>query len=224
MNSFKNGLLKNCIMKKVAFIFGFLIIASCSSTRFVDSWKNTEITSFQPEKLLVVGITNNLTARKIFEQDLKREFNNRNINAFESANIIDKAFTDSKKNEDEIDSMIKKLSGDGFDAVVITAVKGVEDKETYTSGYYTIGYHWSRFGRYYYRFQDVYYTPSYYEDYKVYTVETSIYNINEDEDKSLVWVGAFNIVNPQKITTTVKDYVAKIIEQLEKEGLIKVLN
>lgn len=211
-------------MKKLVLIIGFLIMSSCSSTRYIDSWKNTEIDTFQPEKLLVVGMTDNFTARKIFEQDLKREFKKRNINAFESANVIDKAFTDSKKSMEEINSMIKNLSEDRFDAIIITAVKGVEDKETYTRGYYTVDYHWRRFGRYYFRFQDVYYTPGYYNNYKVYTVESTIYNINEDEDKSLVWVGAFKIVNPQKISTTVKDYVAKIIEQLEKEGLIKVIN
>jgi len=211
-------------MKRIALIIGFLIMSSCSSTRYIDSWKNTEIDTFQPEKLLVVGLTDNLTARKIFEQDLKREFSKRNINTLESTNVIDKTFTDSEKSEEEINSMIKTLSDDGFDTVIITAVKGVEDKETYTSGYYTVDYHWRRFGRYYYRFQDVYYTPGYYNNYKVYTVESTIYNINEDDDRSLVWVGAFNIVNPKKISTTVKDYVAKIIEQLEKEGLIKVLN
>jgi hypothetical protein len=54
----------------------------------------------------------------------------------------------------------------------------------------------------------------------VYHVETSIYNINENEDKSLVWVGTRDIVNPQTITTTVKENVASIIKQLEREKLI----
>jgi len=211
-------------MKTLAIIIGLILITSCSSTRFVDSWKNNEVDSFQPEKMLVVGMTDNLTARKIFEQELKKELNLRDLNAFVSTNVFGKDFTGSKRSEDEIDDMIKKLAGEGFDAVVITAVKGVDDKERYTTGYYTIGYHWRRFGRYYYRFQDVYYTPGYYENYKVYHVETSIYNITTDENKSLVWVGSFKIVNPQRISSTVNDYVEKIIEQLEKERIINVLD
>ena len=207
-------------MKKIAFVIGLVILSSCSSTRFVDSWRNKEITTFKPQKLLVVGMTDNLTGRKIFEEELKKAFVQRNMNALESSLVFDEAFTTSKKSEAEIDAMIKKLSDDGFDAVVITAVKGVAERRSYTSGYYTVGYHWSRFGRYYYRFQDVYYTPGYYDDYRVYHVETSIYNINEDDNKSLVWVGSFDIVNPQTITSTVKDYVNRTVKQLEREKLI----
>jgi len=210
-------------MKRIFLIIGLLVLASCSSVRFVDSWRNQEITSFTPKKLLVIGMTDNLTARKIFEEDLKNALILRNINAVESTTVFDKTFTSSKKSEEEINQMIKEISKEGFDAVIITAVKGVEEKRNYSSVYYTVGYRWTHFGHYYFRFQDVYYKPEYYGSYKVYNVETSIYNINEDDDKSLIWVGSLNLVDPQKITSTVKGYVVKIIKQLEREKLIKRL-
>lgn len=211
-------------MKKIIVIIGLMVLASCSTTRFVDSWKNPEVTSFNPAKVLVVGMTDNLTARKIFEEDLKNAFVQRNINAIESNEVLDDTFTSSRKSEQEINEMIEEISLEGFDAVVITAIKGVDEKISYNDGYYTVGYRWSRFGRYYYRYQDIYYTPRYYETYNVYHVETSIYNLNGPENKSLVWVGAIDLVNPQKISTSVKDYVDSIIEQLEIENLIKKLN
>ncbi|REE82794.1 hypothetical protein BX611_0064 [Lutibacter oceani] len=207
-------------MRKIIIIV-FLVLISCSTTRFVDSWRNPEITTFKPEKVLIIGMTDNLTARKIFEEDLKNAFVQRNINAIESNTVLDDTFTSSKKSEAEIDEMINEISKEGFDAVVITAVKGVDEKISYDDGYYTVGYRWSRFGRYYYRYQDIYYTPRYYDTYNVYHVETSIYNLNGAENKLLVWVGALDLVNPQKITSTVKDYVDSIIEQLEMENLIK---
>ncbi|MCK5442716.1 MAG: hypothetical protein KAJ23_12575 [Maribacter sp.] len=210
-------------MKKIAFILGMLTLAACSSTRFVDSWKNREITAFEPQKLLVIGMTENLTARKIFEEELKEQFIKRGINAYESSVAIDQSFTASKRSEEEIDAMKEKLLQEGFDAVVITAIVGIDDKRAYSSGYYTFGYNWYRFGRYYYRFQNVYYTPDYYSDYKVYHVETSIYSIKEDVDKSLIWVGTFNIVDPVNITSTVNDYVERIIAQLVRENLIAKL-
>jgi hypothetical protein len=210
-------------MKKIAFILGILTLTACSSTRFVDSWKNKEIVAFSPQKLLVIGMTENLTARKIFEEELKEQFITRGINAYESSVAIDQSFTASKRSEEEIESMKEKLLQKGFDAVVITAIVGVDDKREYNSGYYTFGYNWYRFGRYYYRFQNVYYEPDYFSDYKVYHIETSIFSIKEDEDKSLVWVGTFNIVDPVNITSTVNDYVARIIAQLERENLIDKL-
>jgi len=200
------------------------MLTSCSSTKFVDSWRNKEITSFSPKKLLVIGMTDNLTARNIFEEDLKKAFIFRNIYSVQSIHEFKNGFTKSKKSEKEIDEMIKQLAKNDYDAVIITAIKGVEERRsTYGDGYYTSGYRWSRFGYYYFRFQDIYYTPEYYDTYNVYHIETSIYNINEDENKSLVWVGALDIINPKTIATTVKDYVARIITELEREKLIKKL-
>jgi len=218
--------LKNKIkqMKRIALFIGILLLSACSSTRFVDSWKNQEITSFEPKKMLVIGMTDNLTARKIFEEKLKNAFVLRNIYAVESTGIIDGTFTTSKKSVEEIDEMIKKLAKQGFDTVVLTSVKGVDERVDYHTEYYpTIGYRWSRFGRYYYWYQDIYYSPQYYESYKVYNVETAIYNINADDTKSLVWVGALNLVDPQTIISTINYYVDRIIEQLEREKLIKEL-
>lgn len=208
-------------MKKILVIIGLLVLTACSSIKFVDSWRNEEITSFKPKKLLVVGMTDNLTARKLFEEELKKAFLLHNIYAEESTIVFDKTFTKSKKSEAEVDEMIQEIADEGFDAVIISAVKGVDKKITYPSNYYSVGYRWSHFGYYYFRFQDVYYNPGYYESYKVYNVETSIYNLNEGKEKSLVWVGSLNLVDPQTISSTVKKYVTKIIEQLEYENLIE---
>ena len=207
-------------MKSIILLLSIVMLSGCSSIRVVDSWKNEEVLFFKPQKLLVVGVTNNLTARKIFERRLKDEFQKRNINAFESSEVMEISFTDSKKTEEEINTMIQGLSGMGFDAIIISAVKGVDDKRNYSRGYYTIDYRWRRFGRYYYYYQDIYYNPEYYSEYKIYHVETSIYNINEMDDTSLIWVGALDLVDPQDISKTVEDYVTTIVRRLESEGLI----
>ena len=107
-----------------------------------------------------------------------------------------------------------------FDAILISAVKGVDDKEVYTGDNYRTNYSWRRFGHYYYRYQDVYWKEGYYNQYKVYHIETSLYNLKEDNDKSLVWVGSYNIVDPQQISSTVNDYISAIMKSLEKEQII----
>lgn len=207
-------------MKNIILLLSILVLSGCSSIRVVDSWKNEEVLFFKPQKLLIVGVTSNLTARKIFEGSLKEEFQKRNIHAFESSEIMDVSFTDSEKTEEEINTMIQSLSGKGFDAIIITAVKGVDDKRNYSRGYYTINNRWRRFGRYYYHYQNIYYNPDYYNEYKIYHIETSIYNINEKDDKSLIWVGALDLVDPQNISKTVETYVTAIIKRLEHEALI----
>ncbi|MFD0762874.1 hypothetical protein ACFQZW_12350 [Lutibacter aestuarii] len=207
-------------MKKIITTLSFLILLGCSSTRFVDSWKNNKIPLFKPNKILVIGITDNLTARKLFEEKLKKKLLDRGMNAEESMLVIDKMFTSTKRTENEIDELIKGLYSKGYDAVIINTLKGVEEKRKYSDNFYDLNYNWTPFTRYYFRFQDIYFTPQYYEEYKVYHIETSIYNINVEENKSLVWVGAFNIVNPQSMKTVINDYTLAVIKQLEKEHLI----
>lgn len=210
-------------MKITALLVLLTTLMSCSSMRLVESWKNEDVTSFTPQKALVLGVTENLTARKIFESKLSIELKKRAINAFESSNYFDVSFTESEKTQAEINAMVEQVRDNGFDAILITAVKGVDQKTRRHDGYYTVDYQWRRFGRYYFRFQDIYYNPGYYSEYKTYHVETSIYNVNEDDQKSLVWVGASDIVDPSDISETVNTYVRRIIRALEKDGLISTI-
>ncbi len=212
-------------MKKIQILSILVfVLTGCSSVKFVDSWKNEQSPVFKPQKLLVVGVTDNLTARKIFESTLKSEFLMRNIETHESSVVFNSSFSDDNKTEKEINDMIVGLSEKGFDAVIISAVKGVDDRKNYTKGYYTINTRLRRFGRYYYYYQDIYHNPGYYNEYKVYHVETSIYNLTEEDDRSLIWVGAIDIVDPKDISKTVNEYVNAIITRLEKDGIIRIVN
>ena len=91
---------------------------------------------------------------------------------------------------------------------------------TYSGDAYRTNYYWRRFGRYYYLYQDVYFDRGYYEKYNVYHIEASLYNLKENNDKSLVWVASYDIVDPNTINTTINDYVNAIIKSLEKENII----
>lgn len=211
-------------MKLLYYIMVMGLLMNCSSTRMIDSWKSSEYINYQPKKVLIVGMTDNLTARKIFEQNLKNEFTRRGIEAVESYDVFGSAFKDSKQTEEQINDEVNRLVGDGYDSVLISVVKGVDEKTSYSGDQFVMGYYWRRFGRYYYRYQDVYFQPGYYKDYKVYHIEASLYNIKINNDKSLVWVASYNIVDPNSISTTVNDYVKTIIQSLENESIIAKIN
>lgn len=196
------------------------LLVNCSSTRMIDSWKSIEYTNYQPKKVLIVGMTDNLTARKIFEQNLKDEFNRKGIEAVESYDVFGRDFIGSRQTEEQINAEVNRLVNEGYDSVLISAVKGVDEKTTYSGDQFETSFYWRRFGRYYYRFQDVYFQPGYYRDYKVYHIEASLYNIKLNNDKSLVWVASYNIIDPNSIHTTVHDYIESIIQSLENESII----
>ncbi|WP_242084910.1 hypothetical protein [Aestuariivivens sediminis] len=207
-------------MKTIYYIFLILFILSCSSAKVIDIWVSKEHANYQPKKVLVIGVTDNLTARKIFEEDLTNELKNRGVYAVESYDEFDQTFTNLKQNEEDIEREIQKLNNGGFDTILISVVKGIDERTSYSGNRLYKDYYWRRFGRYYYLYQDIYLVEGYYDKYKVYHVEASLYNLKENNDKSLVWVASYDIVNPKKIASTIKNYVTAIIISLEQEQII----
>jgi hypothetical protein len=208
-------------MKVYISILLVIIFTSCSTARVTDSWLNNDYKNYQPKKVLIVGLTNNLNGRIVFEEKVKVELNKRGIEAVESYNVLKPNFTSQMQTEDNIENEIKRISKEGFDAILISVVKGVDEKVTYSGDNFRTFYYWRRFGRYYYLAQDVYLTEGYYNKYKVYHIEASLYNLKENNDKSLVWVSSYDVVDPSEINNTVTNYVTAIIKSLEEYQIIK---
>lgn len=209
-------------MKKLLALLFALPLLSCSSTRFVDSWRNEALApGFRSEKMLVLAMTENLTARQVFEDELSRALQGRSVQALQAYNALDTGITSGPQSETELDRMAEDLATRGFDAVMITSVKGVEQHHQHMTGTgYTYDYY-GRFGRYYYRYQDIYYQPQAVREYQVYHVETAVYKLEEAEQNHLVWVGSFDITDPIDLRKTVDEYVDRLIEQLDKEHIIQ---
>jgi hypothetical protein len=197
-----------------------LLLSSCSTARVTDSWLNDSYKDYQPKKILIVGLTENLSGRTLFEDQLKTEFANRGIEAVESYNVFKPKFTSLKQTEQDIEEEMKRLFNEGFDTILISVLKGVDEKVSYSGDNFRTYYYWRRFGRYYYLAQDSYFMEGYYSKYKIYHIEASLYNLKENNDKSLVWVASYDVVDPRKINTTVSNYVKAIIKSLEDYEVI----
>jgi hypothetical protein len=207
-------------MKSFYYIAALLLLTACSTAKMTDTWVNKEYTNYQPKKLLIVGLTDNLLARKMFEEELKTELTNRGVEAVESYDVFKPTFTSLKQTEEDIEKEVKRISNKGYDAILISAVKGIDEKTSYSGDTYRRDYYWRRFGRYYYLVQDVYLVQGYYNQYEIYHIEASLYNLKENNDKSLVWVASYDIVDPKRINTTVTNYVSAIIKSLEEKQII----
>ena len=197
-----------------------LLLTACSSTRVIDSWRSDEFKNYRPKQILIVGITNNLTARMQFEECLAKEFTARGMIAVESYNVFRPTFTALRQNEEEIKEEVERFSGMGYDAILVNTVKGVDEEVAYSGGYGRRDYYWRRFKGYYFVYQDIYFDPEYYDKYKVYHIEASMYDMQEQEEKQLVWVASFDMIDPKNINNSIKDYIKKIVKTLEKEEII----
>jgi len=208
------------IINRVVVLVFILLIPSCSSTRLINSWKNTEFNVFKPQKVLVVGVTPNYEARKAFEFQLITQLNARKIKALQSAVVFETAFTDSEQTAKDIEAQVDVLVSKGYDTVLVSLVKGVSDNQSYGSESSRTDYHLRRFALYYLAYQDAYFNEDHYSRYKVFNIETSLYNLNKASNKSLVWRGSFDLVDPYHSDNALDSYTKKLIKILEREKII----
>lgn len=202
-------------------IFPFFF--NCSSTQLVDQWKNPEIDTLYVSKVLIVGMSPNIVARKEFELQLKEEYKSRGIKAVMSLELFDPSFTLEKKTPLEIKKIEEELINKSFDAVLFTKILGVERKMDYSRTYRDKEYLDIKFKDDYYYNQEIYYNPKYYEEYKVYHAETSLYCICSSKDRELIWKGYIDITDPISIEETVNDYVNLLILILDEQQLLHSL-
>lgn len=212
-------------MKYLKAIFLITVIStlfySCSSVQLVEQWKNPNVDSLYISKVLIVGMTPNLEARKKFEELLKKEYTAKGIEAVMSLELFDPTFTTDKKTPEELKVIENILTSNFFDAVLFTKVVGSETKKSYSKTYREKKYLDMRFQEDYYNHQEIFYNPKYYDEYKVYRAETSLYCICPTKDRELVWKGSIDIVDPTSIDKTVNDYVNLLLLVLEEQQLLK---
>jgi hypothetical protein len=170
--------------------------------------------------MLVDGVTPNIEARSNFEFVLARELNARNINAIQSTVVFEKLFQDASQTETEIETQINQLLTVGYDTVLVSAVKRMQENESRSGASPKFDYNLQRFLGGYLASRDDYFSQDDYKKYNVFYVETSIYNLKKNEDKSLVWYSTYTIIDPTNIAEATDDYVKMIVKSMEKEQLI----
>jgi hypothetical protein len=198
------------------------LLFNCSSTQLVESWKNPNIDTYEPYKVLVVGLTSDKVARLEFEEKLKTELELRGSEAMTSLSVLDTTGKTDKMTETELETLESQLIEDGFDTILLTKIVGREDKVAYRKNYKNYDETYRRFKDEYLMHQDIFYDTDYYEEFKVYKAETSMYCICPTKERELIWKGYINITDPTSIEKTVNDYVKLALVVLEEEKLINI--
>ncbi|MCM4169353.1 hypothetical protein DHD08_16825 [Arenibacter sp. H213] len=192
----------------------------CSSVEMVENYKNPDIVLFDAYKVLIVGMANDSAVRQDFETRLKKEFDKRGVEAMRSIDLFDVAFTNTKKTEKELDRLEEQLLDKDFDAILFTKVAGTEDKQTFRKIMSNLNNFYGGFKDDYMGSQGIYYDQDYYDQFKIYHAETSLYCICVGKERSLIWRGALDIKDPNNIGKTMDDYIKLVVIAMEKQDLV----
>lgn len=207
-------------MKKGLLILLLTALYACDSTQLRDRWISPDASDYTLQKVFIVGLTNNEVAKAQFEKKLQKQLIERGVEASISLDKFDADFLESKKTDDELKALEHQLIQEGFDAVIFTKVAGIKNKIQYKKDYTNFDKNHKKFNDDFLMYQDQVFNPDAYQEYQVYNAETSVYCLCPTKDRTLIWKGYIDIVDPENIDQTVNDYSKLLILVLENDGII----
>jgi hypothetical protein len=183
-------------------------VAGCTTTEITSEWRDQDYAGGKIDNILVIGVSNQVSVRHMVESNMVAELEKLNVSATPSYTIMDVGT--------EIDHATVKaaIADKNFDAVLVTHLVGVEQKQQYVPptpainpGYY--GYYSMAYGRVY--------EPGYYEQYEVVKLETLLYDVDSDK---LVWSMGSDTIESGSNEKLIESNVKAVIESLGKQNLL----
>lgn len=184
-------------VSKTLIVFIALIAISCSSTKIIGKWKDPNLATKQYGHIMVTALTPNVVAKGNFEERMAEILVARKVKAKGAGGV----FNPEMKITDELKAQIsQKLEAEGFDGLLTFALISTTDETTYVPGTttyapYASPYYGSYYGYYGYYGAQVY-SPGYYVNDKIYTVEAVLYDVKTEK---MVWAARSETVSPTSL-------------------------
>lgn len=200
------------IVKWVVFIvfYGVFIIA-CAGTKLTHTWVDETYHVKPVSDILVIAITHKEVNRKSFENKFVARLKATGIEAVSSADVIPIP-ADLELKKEEILKVVNKFKND---AVIITHLVGVEEKESYTRPERDRGTYYGYYGWVYAHTHE----PGYYRTNTLVRLATNLYDVKTEK---LIWSGESQTLDPGSINQIIDDVIEVLIKDLQKNQLLPI--
>jgi hypothetical protein len=206
---------------KLPLLIAALLFSCGPATQITGSWKSPDVASKQINSILVTALTSKVNARQIVENDLARELKRNGFTAIKSLEVIPPTFTTGTEPDKE--ELLKKIGDANVDAILTVALIDKETENRYTPGSYgyapvsRFGYY-GRFWGYYTNWYPTLNSPGYYQEDKVYFLETNLYDAETEE---LLWSAQSETYNPKSLDDFSEEFAEVVLTKMEKDGALK---
>ncbi len=189
------------------------LLAACgTTTKIPNAWRNPAHEGAPYQKIFVIGVGENDTNRRLFEDRFAAALSGKGGVASPSYGALPHS---ERLTEAQIRGAIQ---GGSFDGVVVTRLLGVEEKTEYVPPRtYTVPRHYGGYYGYYGSSWDVVHEPGYYQTHTIVRLETNLYDVGTGE---LVWSGQSETFNPSSLTDIIDSVTKAVAKRLRKESLI----
>jgi hypothetical protein len=186
-------------------------LAGCASTSLVNEWKAPEYFGSGFERIMVMGVTQQTSTRRIFEDEFVAQIKAAGIDAVQSYTVVPE---DGPVAEEKLVRAVQTAEADG---VISTRLVKVEQKMHVTSGHYRPAPYMDFYGWYSTAWMGFYDPPIVYQ-YDLYTSETSLYAMPENK---VVWSGTARTAAPgSDIHKEIADYARVMIKAMKEAGVL----
>jgi hypothetical protein len=198
------------IQKRVFFLFLMVMIGACTTTKPTMEWRDQNYQGGPFDNILVVGVANQETVRRSFENTFVERLKEENAAATASFAVMP---SDAKPTEENIRSIIADIK---FDSVLFTHLVGVEEEDVYHPPSYNMHPYRGMYGYHGY-VRGYVYEPGYYTRYKTVRLETILYDTQTEE---IVWSMQSETMNPNSEKALIDAKIKAVIQRLKTQGLI----
>ena len=194
-------------LRSIAITFAVFLMAGCATSKTVGEWRS-ESFSGQVNNILIIGVTSRSTRRRVFEDKFVEGLAAGGTTAVPSYRLLESSLYLTR------DVIERAIEGQNLGAVLVTRLAGVKEEEHYrlpASYDHERGY----FGYYDHAWQET--NTGYYSEYKIFTLETNLYDTTSGE---LIWSMQSETMDSSKPRQIIEDQIALTIKTLAKRGLI----
>ena len=192
-------------------LFSCLFLISCTSTKLTRTWTHPKYRGSQFSNVLVIGVAEKEEIRRSFEKKFVAKLKAAGIKAVKSLSVMSK---DQKIEKETILPAVREI---GADAVILTYLIGVKEKEVASpSASYTPPrdeYH----GGSMYNISDYDRGPRHYTTRVKVRLETNLYDVKTEKK---VWSARSGTLNPKSDTALMDSVIDALVKDLKKNKLL----
>ncbi|MEP3389502.1 MAG: hypothetical protein ABJO02_15020 [Reichenbachiella sp.] len=191
-----------------------LLLFSCAPEG-MRTWSSSQDYDRKFEKVLIMGLVNDVTLRSDIESDVVLAAGKSNLKA---ANGMSMFPPELGKPFEDIERVKARLREKGFDGIITVSlidIRAERYREAQVS--YEPLVYYDRFRNYYYRTYDLVYRPGYYSAYSKYFIETNFYEL---KGGTLVWSGRSEIFDYGELESFAPQFAKRLFKELVKEQVI----
>jgi hypothetical protein len=187
------------------------VVAACTSAKPITEWRDQAYTSGPFDNILVVGIADQVTARRAFENNFVDRLGEEQIKATAAFAVMP---DNARPTEENIKAVIEDIR---FDAVLITHLVGIDEKRVYQPATYRPAAYYRNFYGYYNHVGGYVYEPGYYRNHTYVKLETNLYDARSE---SLVWSMQSETVDPSSVQKLIDAQIKIVVKRLKVQGLL----